>query len=420
VLNKICTGIGRAAGLEEFAYSQIGPSLTHIPRSLIAYPFKPKTSAEVDETLSRAGGFIKGVCHANTDYEQIKSSGIEWNRADIPFPFDRSGHIRDDYARFKKRMQAYADNGVKIMAVTPFPDAYITYGADPRLPENEEFIKQTAEFLINDLRDCIGALQVCNELSLPRFTQPVTVEEIVKFVGIQLETMYPIRGDVLIGYNTAGPQADVHKMMKPYHQYCDYAGIDIYLGCFTSLGNYLWVFDVMLDYLWSFTEKPVIMCEFGYFSGGAPKTPGEKREILQRYGVSSEKEARENIEDFIRRLPAAMQNRIKNEASGDRGNFIFKSDFKNHLYAEVPGNFAISGYPHTPEGQADFYGDLLTRLMNKPYLIGAFIYCYSDSDACYVCRQNDCPIETRWGLITTDGREKPSYFAVQKIWGARR
>lgn len=415
-LNLICSSLGKAFGAEEFVYKQIGPLLTHLPRSLVTYPFKKNTSEEVDDAIARAGGFIKGVCHGNTSFEQIKGAGIEWNRFDIPFPYDVNGNIRTEYKNFKARCKEYKDNGIKVMAVTPFPRAFASIGIDPGNPENEEYIKNVAVFLLNDLRDVVGAFQICNELGFPRFTQPLNTEEIVRFVGIQMEAMYPIRGDVLIGYNTAGPQADVHKMMKPYHKYCDYVGIDVYIGCFTSFGNYPWVFDMMLNYIWSFTGKPVILCEFGYISGGAPKTPDEKREVLERYGVSSEKEARNDIQAFVSRFPKSMQNRVKNEASGDWGNFIFDYEFKNHLYSEMPANVVIPDYPHTPDGQAAFYRDILTRLLDKPFVIGAFIYCYSDTESCYVCGQNDCPIETCWGLVTASGQEKPSYYAVRDIW----
>jgi len=415
-LDTIGNTIGRAAGLEEFVYHQFGPTLTHVPPSLLSYPFKSKTSEEVEAGRRKAGGFIKGVCHGNTNYEQMKAAGIEWNRCDIPFPFDASGNLREDYINFKKKLQGYIDNGMKIMAVTPYPRQFIEFGVDPRLPNNEARVKEIAVFLAQDLQGLMGVLQITNEMGIPRFTLPLTTKEAVRFMGIQLEAIYPVRGDVLIGYNTAGPQVDVHLMMKPYHQYCDYVGIDVYIGCFTTFGNYLRMFDVLLAYLWSFTGKPVILCEFGYMSGGVPKTLEEKREILMRYGASSEAEARKNVQDFVDRLPQRMRDYVRRNASGDLGNFLFLSDFRDHLYAELSAGTVIPAYPHTPEGQADFYRDLLPRLMRTPYLLGAFIYCYGDSTQCYVCGQSDCPIETRWGLTTTDGQEKPAYDAVRKVW----
>jgi hypothetical protein len=416
LLEPIAAQIGKSQGLEEFVYKQFAPSLVYVPSSLLSYPLKPKTSTEVEVARQKVGGFVKGICHGNADYEQMKGAGIEWNRCDIPFPFDEAGQQRESYVQFKETLKGYVANGMKIMAVTPYPRTFIEHGIDPRLPENEKRIKEIAEFLVQDLRELVGILQITNEMGIPRFTLPLTTDEAVRFMGVQLKAIHPLRGNILIGYNTAGPQVDVHQLMRPYHQYCDYVGIDIYVGCFTSFGNYLRMFDVTLAYLWSFTSKPVILCEFGYISGGIPKTPEEKRAILQQYGASSEAEARKNVDDFVSRLPQKMQDYVRRNASGDWGNFLFNSDFRDHLYTELPAKTVIPAYPHTPDGQADFYRDLLPRLMRTPYLLGAFIYCYSDSPRCYVCGQGDCPIETRWGLITVDGQKKPAYHAVRQMF----
>ena len=413
----ILTLIPQVRSMEAYVRDQIAPSIVYVPGALISYPFKAKTSDEVKAVTAKAGGFLKGICHPTDNYEQIKGAGIEWNRADIPFPFDEEGNLRQSYIDWKERMRRFAENGIKIMAVTPYPKTYIEYGIDPRLPENEERVREIARFFITDLEGLIGAVQVSNELGIPRFALPLTLEECVRFLGVNLEAMYPIRGDVIIGYNTAGPQADQHMLMKPYLDCCDYVGIDIYIGCFFGFGNWLFVFDLMLDYIWSYTGKPIILAEFGYISGGAPKTEAEKQAILEQYGASSEEEARANIEDFVARLPERLRSRVYSDASGDWGDYLFLSDMKLHLYQEMPANVVIRDFPHTPEGQADFYSTMLRRLAKKKYLVGAFIYCYADSGACYVCGQSDCPIETRWGLTDMDGREKPSYYAVQSVWG---
>lgn len=398
---------------EAFVRDQISAAVRYLPGALVSSFFKSLSSEEVNAAKQKAGGFIKGVCHPSRDYEQVKDAGIQWIRVDIPFPFEKDGSIRRSYVQFKQMIQGYVDHGMKVMAVTPYPREYIRFGIDPRLPENEARVKEIAVFMMNDLRGLIGAVQITNEMGIPRFALPLTMDDAVRFIGMNLEAVYPVRGDVLIGYNTAGPQADQHLKMKPYLKYCDYVGIDLYIGCFTSVGNWMWVYDAMLRYVWSFTGKPVILCEFGYISGGAPKTAEEKKEILQSYGVESEAEARQTIEEFVARLPEKMKNQVYKNASGDWGNFVFRSDIKDHFYCELPAKTVIRGYPHTPEGQADFYRDIIPRLTDMPFLIGMFIYKYSDSEHCYVCGQADCPVETRWGLTTVDGQKKPTWFAVR-------
>ena len=399
---------------------QVEALVKHLPGALISYPFKAKTSVEVETARAKTGGFIKGICHPNDDYEQIKGAGIEWDRADVPFPFDEKGNIRQSYVQWKERMRRFVENGIRIMAVTPYPRDYIEFGVDPRLPENEDRVKEIAIFMMRDLQGLIGAMQISNELYAPRFKYPMTSEEVINFIRMNLEAVYPIRGNVLVGYNTAGPQMDQHVALKPYLKYCDYVGVDIYIGSFFELGNWMFFYDMTLAALWSYTGKPIILCEFGYISGGAPKTAAEKKAILERYGASSEKEARSNITAFAENLPEKMRYNISREASGDLGDFIFNSEFTNHLFMELPEKVVVEGYPHTPEGQAKFYTDIFPRLVKRDYLIGTFVYCYSDSSACYYCGQRDCPIETRWGLVTVDGQEKPSYYAVRDMWAGTK
>jgi len=172
----------------------------------------------------------------------------------------------------------------------------------------------------------------------------------------------------------------------------------------------------MLRYVWSMTGKPVILCEFGYISGGAPKTAEEKREVLRRYGFDSERQARENIDAFmenIKEVNEGMYNYIKRNASGGYADFIFQLDFCNHFYTELPKHTVIKKYPHTPTGQAEFYRDVFPMIAKLPFLLGAFIYCWKDAPKCGYCNQSDCPTETRWGLVDLDGKEKPSYYAVR-------
>ena len=407
--------------MEDFITQQILPTLTYVPFHMAASFCKKLTSPEVERSRRKAGGFIKGVCHPSENYEQIKGAGIEWNRPDIPFPFDAEGNIRPGYLEWKEKMRRYRANGIRLLAVTPYPREFIEAGIDPRLPEDEARVREVALFLINDLKDLVSGIQITNEMGMPRFTLPLNMDQAARFIGIQLAAMHPHRGDILLGYNSGGPEADLHVRMRPWHKYCDYVGIDIYIGCFAPVATQMFLFDLLLRYMWSMTGKPVILCEFGYISGGAPKTPEEKRAILERYGASSEKEARENIGAFMENIkkvsPKIWEYTVKN-ASGDYGDFLFQLDFCNHFYSELPKLTVIKKYPHTPEGQAGFYREIFPRLARLPFMLGAFVYCWQDSEKCYVCGQDDCPTETRWGLVDMQHREKPAYYAVRDALAA--
>jgi len=403
--------------MEAFIRDQIIAVAKHMPFHMLAGYFKKRCTPEVEDARRKLGGFMKGICHPSENFEQIKGAGIEWNRMDIPFPIDKEGNIRQDYLDWKNKARRYQASGIRVMAVTPYPRTYIEYGIDPRLPENEARVRELAIFMLEDLRGLAEVFQITNEMGLPQFMKPLNIQEAVRFIGIQAEAMHPRKGDVLVGYNSSGPQSDLHQMMKPWHKYCDYIGIDIYLGCFVAAGNYMWMHDALLRYLWSMTGKPILLCEFGYISGGIIKTPEEKKAVLKRYGVSSEQEARENVEVFMAHLKEKepkMWSYVERCHSGNPADYLFNSMYRNHFYAELPKGVVIKGYPHTPEGQADYYRDVFPRLAKLPYVLGAIIYAWKDSERCGYCGQGDCPQETRWGLVDQERKEKPSYYAVRK------
>jgi hypothetical protein len=403
--------------------NQLWSTLQYVPSSLLKYQFMSKTNETVKTSLAKVDGFIKGICHPSDNYDLIKEANIEWDRADIPFPFDENGELSGSYLNWRAKMQNYKDNGIRIFAVTPYPEDFLDFGIDPRLPENDEKIKEIAVFIITDLKDLVEGIQISNELGVGRFMYPLTTtEQIVRFMGIQMEAMGPYKGDILVGYNSAGPQADHHAAMRPYHKYCDYVGVDIYAGCFESDGvplmNNIIIFDLIPQFLYAFTGLPVIICEFGYISEGEPRSEEEKLAILQEYGYNSEEEAKADIEHFIEQLPENFQNDIRKAGGDDPGRYLFSEIVRGHLYRELPENVVLKDYPHTPKGQADFYEYMIPHLASYPFIIGTFVYCWKDSDVCYVCGFDDCPIETRWGLVTRDEEKKPSFDAVKKAFAA--
>lgn len=388
--------------------------------SFLLTDIKVPWNNEVEIALEKTDGYIKGVCHADPQYDLLKEGNIEWFRDDIPFPYDKNGNISQSYISWKEYVQGYVDNGIRIFGITPYPEDYIEYGLDPRNEEDREGIQDIARFYMEDLRGIVGAFQITNEMGIDRFTYPLTMDEAYEFIGMQLEAMYPIRGDVLIGYNLAALSiATMPIEMKEYHDYCDYVGVDLYLGCFENLLKNANQYITVLNYVRKVTKKPVILCEFGYIGLGEPKSDKEKKEILESYGYSSEEEARADIDNFIKALPADLANefdKYANETPEYRADLMFDGEFSNHLYRELEDGYGLYGFPHTLEGQADFFSYIIPKIRNLDYVIGSFVYCWSDSDDCYVCGQEDCPVETKWGLVDCDGNPKPSYYAVQEAF----
>lgn len=405
--------------MEQYIIEQIKYGAKYLPINLFKYPFVKKQSAQTKEMRKKE--FICGVCHPTDNYSQIREANIGWIRMDISaLPLDADGNETESYKEFKQKASKYAENGIKVMAITPYPRRYFADGVDVRTPEGEALLRRDARYMINDLQGIVSGFQITNEMGMPHFTLPLNMKEAVRYIGVQLEEMYALKKDIIIGYNSAGPQADLHAQLKPYHKYCDYIGIDMYLGCFDSFPGFFWMFDAMIDYLWAMTKKPIMIMEFGYISDGKPVSSDDKKKILGTYGANNESDAKKNIVNFVERLPEDMKSHIKNVCKNDSSryyNLIFRSDLTNHLYKELPAITKIPGYDHTTAGQAKFYEHILMHFYKKPFMIGTFVYCYADGRACHICGQHDCPTETRWGLVDRQGVPKPSYYSVKKTYG---
>lgn len=380
--------------------------------------FTYNTDKEPASVMERTDGFIAGICHTEEDYDLIKGANLEWLREDIPYPYDDEGNLSESYVNWKAEMQRYVDHGIKIMAITPYPYKYIDHGLDIRREEDVKAIQDIAVFLMEDLRDIVSGFQVTNEMGVDRFTKPLNMDEAAFFIGKQLEVMYPIRGDIIVGYNLGGDGLiSLPFKMREYHPYCDYVGVDLYLGSFENIVKNIDVHTLILKFIRIITKKPIIMSEFGYIGYGEPKSKAEKKEILQGYGFDSEEAVRADVDTFISRLPERLKNEFDEMyadlSSDEKADLLFKGEYANHIYKELSEGTGLYGYPHTPEGQANFYAYLIPELRKFSWCIGAFIYMWDDSDMCYVCGQPDCPVETGWGIVDGQGNPKPAYYAVR-------
>lgn len=390
--------------------------------AVISFDPLAKYDPEVKSALEKTDGLIKGVCHADPDYDLLHEAGIEWTRKDIPFLYDHEGNISQSYLNWKAEMQAYADNGIKIFAITPYPYKFLEYGIDPRTPEGKLKVQETAKYYVEDLKDIVGVFQVTNEMGIDRFTKPLTIDEAADYIACQLEVMDPLceKYDILLGYNIANIELPF-KMLK-YNDYLDYIGLDLYLGCFEDILHEIDTFVALAGLVHLITQKPIIYCEFGYMGYGEPKTPEEKIKVLQKYGYNSEAEATADMNNFIQKLPEDMKEEIlelyPDYTAEQYADIIFRGEYMNHFYTSLPEGYYLDGYTHTPMGQAKFFEDLIPKLLSKDYIIGTVIYCWSDSDACYVCGQSDCPVETGWGLVDGEGNRKPSFYAVKNIFNS--
>jgi len=419
-------GLFPSVDLARQDFKQIPDSIAYAPWYALTAVLRPQEATEeVEAVKAKLGGFVRGICHSGGDYGRLLENNIEWDRIDCPMPYDRDGNLTQSYQNYKQHLIDRAAAGLKTMVVTPFPYQFIEVGIDPRTPEGEQKVVETVKFLFNDLKDCMGAMQISNEIGVPNFQRPLTNEEGARFLAMQLQALYPIKGDIPVGYNTAGPQFDINSLMKPYLQYVDFFGLDIYLGCHFPLECRMWFFDMITMLIWGYIGKPIILTEFGYLSNGAPKTQEEKDALLrERYGYESEAAmvaaARADQEAFLTDMEShnpTMAAFVRRLCGDNAAGFLTSLECVTHLYCELPADYIIKGFPHTPQGQADFYADVLPRFAKYPYVVGEFVYNWKDSPRCYLCGQADCPAETGWGLVDLDGNPKPALAAVREAYG---
>ncbi|MCR5485154.1 MAG: hypothetical protein K6F09_06135 [Clostridiales bacterium] len=388
--------------------------------------FVPLKNDDADAVLRMTDGFMRGMCHVemnDNDMNDALDMNVEWVREDILLPLNSDGAVNDKFVYWTKYfLSLYKQKGFKILAVTPGITDFLSAGIDPRTDEGKKTVRETARFIAEEYAGIYAdAIQVANEIGVDRFTAPLTTEEGAEFIGIQLEEMDAICDSkkVPLSYNLGGMGIlQLPKYMKPYNKYVDFVGADIYVGSFEPIVHDIDANFVILNYCRSVTKKPIVITEFGYIGLGEPKTDEEKKEVLKEYGFESEDEARKDIDTLISRLPETMRdNFIKlhgDESDEEKGNQMFNGEYSNHLYRELSDGIELKGYRHTPVGEARFFRYLIPRFAEYKYVVGEFVYELRDADKCYFCGQENCPVETGWGMVDGDGNRKPSFYAVQE------
>lgn len=395
-------------------------------------------NSQVKTTEDKAGGIIHGVCHPKYDIEGIKSANVDWVRFDLyDTVFDADGNETAGYKRYKEDCKLYADAGVKVMCITPYPDAYLFspyFGGnkaegkvstvDPRTPEGLGYIAMEAAYMAKDLQGYVAGIQITNEMPVDRFRKPLTLEEAARFVAVQLEAMYENKGDIIVGYNVADFQMyNYYTLLKNHNKYCDYLGIDLYLGCFeNTFKSPVW-YDIILRGFYQQTGLPILLCEYGYIGAGQALTDEERSEFLSRFGYKTEEEAKADILNLIENpnfnpsIRQRMYEEIPDKNPEALAELLFNAQntnsYRQHFYEELNNGYQLTDYRHDREGQAKFYKDVLEKFSKMDFLIGCFAYCWKDSSTCYICNSADCPVETGWGFVDLNGQYKPSYYALK-------
>lgn len=191
----------------------------------------------------------------------------------------------------------------------------------------------------------------------------------------------------------------------------DYIGLDLYDGTWSKGGpeTYITAVNRIYDKL----HLPVIVMEFGFASRGEDFEwhQEEVDHYLHSIGFKNIDEVKIRIGDFAKMVPEKIGMRIMQCVPEDR--FSCAVNLFPHVMKKWPCKNRI---PHSEEGQAQFYKELLPMLIEHPYVAGSIIYSWKDSPKCFACGMEDCPCETAWGLLRNDKTLKPAYNAVKLIW----
>ena len=339
----------------------------------------------------KASEKIKGIVFAyNTtgEYDMVRELGVEWMRLGIPFPWeDRMfGALSAKYIDARDEIRRVHAAGFQVMPATPGMGGFV-FDAEKNdtvwkesYPDfvgprgSEAFydnVRRAMKFICEDLGEAAGMYWQCmNEPDIPIFSNDYPLEIIAGTARAIAEGIHMANPDARCGINIAGYSENALRVLDGIyasgHPFA-YVGVDQYFGSWQPGDVDNWNF--VIDALYERYQLPVLANEWGYSSGGEYQA--------------------EPIDPAL--LPPGLPDVC----------------FAKKWFNQIPGG-------HTPETQADYFRRGLKLFAEHPHCIGSFMFCWRDAWHCYHCGASDCPAEDYWGLVTTDCRPKPAYYAVRK------
>jgi len=366
-------------------------------------------------TLPKVGNFIQGICHPGKRLDLLKEGGFNWTRKDIPFPYEPGqwGVKTEAYKEYCALCAAYAEEGIHMMAITPYPRAFVKFGIDPSTKEGLEQVRQICKEMAQDLAPYHPGYQITNELNVFHFRVPLTMEQVPDYIIAGIQGVHEGDPDALCGYNSAGVGEEVENMIKairPYHDMVDYIGLDTYRGTWSDGEPDDIIADIEETY--ELVGLPVLVQEFGFSSAGEIFDEQEALDYVKKLGYDSMEQVYEDPYGLLMRMPYFVAKRVMESPKEDWATNALH--MMPHLLRKWPGG--SKRYRHTVEGQAAFYDELMGKMLNNPHVCGAIIYCWSDDALCYNCYHPECPCETAWGLTYQDETPKPAYYVIKKYF----
>lgn len=359
----------------------------------------------------KTGGFIRGICHPGEHIQLLQEAGIQWVRMDTPFPLD-GGRLSKAYTDYRTRCQELNRQGIGIITTSPFPDRFIDAGIDASSSEGLQKVEALCEFMARDFSNMKVCWQAANEQFMPHFRNPLNEAQAVNFLAASIRGLKKGNPAAAVGHNSV--DRDMKFPLEQVAEACgdyDYIGLDLYDGTWSEGGPE--TYEAMIDQLYARLQKPVILMEFGFASSGAGcgNIYEAGYQWLAGLGFHSIEDALARTDELLQHMPGRCAQRVAACSPEDKLECLISC--VPHAMKVWPAGAPI---PHTEAGQAEFYDQLLPRLMKNPRLGGAVIYCMQDSPECFFCGQSDCPLETAWGLIRCDGTPKPAFDAVKRAF----
>ncbi len=321
----------------------------------------------------------------NLDYDLMHRAGIHALRHGFGFPFGQDGKTAGQ--PFEDRVLAarnLREKGFDLLGSTFGPGSYRYSPQEertvwvPSVPAwaggygDESFYAYAEEAGAYLGRACAGLCtwwQVANEPDIDIFHGDMTREQNVRFllaVARGLKRGNPqAKPGINLGFMNEYAEWLLGQLYRCDDSPFDYIGIDGYMGSWQPGGPDDWIWYIEKAH--ALTGKPVIINEWGY---------------------------------------STLQNGPNPDPDGLRA---YNQDVCRHK----TWSHQWSG-EHSPQAQAVYISRCMEIFSQSEHVIGEFFFRWSDTETCWQCGDPLCPAECAWGIVDTQGKPKPGYWALKE------
>ncbi len=339
---------------------------------------------EVIEMMKNACGVA--VTELDTITEEslktLKEAGVAFVKVHVPYPLDAAGKVAPGYLEVKRVIKLIRECGLEpvCQSFTPGGNAYnsatgrvewVSY-----LPavyedyEDEYFYKmvlQGAEYIGRDLKEYADCWIISNEPNLTVFTGPLSFSQIARYISTCAEGIKKQNPKAYCGVNIFG-SADKNRAMALLPELygedsnLDYLGLDSYFGTLVAGGAEDW--DEYIDTYYEMVHVPIMITEFSYSS------------------YVYEEGQRENDSQGLQ--------------------------YNSPVCRDKRFSFEWEGHTRNEQTQVEYAKACLDIFKKHEEVIGWCWFSNIDkAGACWECGDTNCPMESSWGLLRSDGTAKP-------------